>query len=967
VLGFAALGAFISGQNGCQDNNPQSLQLNVVGDGYVRRDPPGTGVGPPGASLLIEEASITLTAVPNTGARFDHWEGDLTGSTNPTTLTMNGAKFITAVFTSTVPADSDGDGVPDASDNCPTVANPDQSDSNSNGTGDACETTTVSVAGQVTSVSGQALGGVGVSLASGASASTDDNGFFFLSGLAQSERIVAGFRKAGYAPTAKALLPQAAGATIINRVVMAPVGVTTTIQADSQGTVRTAGSAVTIPANALAGASGQTVTGDVSLTVTHLDPSTEAVNAFPGSFARATRSDGSPAQLESFGFAIYELSQNGQKVNLAPGSKASIEYVLPANSQGTFKVGDSIGLWEFDETTATWKEVGSGQVRPASDGSGKLAWQAEVDHFSDWNCDQPWSPTCINGTVVSDGQPVANARVEAVGLDWNGSNEDYTDSSGDFCLDVKRASRVRVAVFVNGSTTPYASRELDVPDLEATCAQGDCLDLGEINIQFTSCVHGVVRDENGNPIPGASVTLLPGESVVCDSQGEYCGKALGGTTAFIFSPGLRSSGVNTPANGSCATGGCAEADVGTLVSLNCELTAPGPSAPTHVEAPTTNFVTALAMSEDGGRTLVGEYYGGDLALFRRDSTTPIWSYHPENEMNFQSVALSRDGRVAVGLGFRESFANSTFYLFQCDNPQPVWSAQAPGNLTKVAMSHDGGVIAAIDDHDQMYVFQRNNPLPIATIQPPAGVQGLTYLVMSGDGSRIAAGTLDGSDLCVYSQSRLLWTFHTAPDPSRYREYAPPLAISRDGTRIAWAGGDRRLYFFSGATGAAGAAPAPSWSFDLSALAGRLSTYWVGMSDDGTTLALSSEYGKCAYFANTSIGTPTWVFNGDCGPGNSVEVYYANGALSADGHQFAVSIWSDAGDKPNWLLLFDPAGHYKILQGPRYLEQMGMGYAYYRFAISADGKWVAVGDPYNVQFTSVTAAPAVTDPTLSACH
>jgi hypothetical protein len=39
--------------------------------------------------------------------------------------------------------DIDGDGVPDAIDNCPTVFNPDQRDSNLNGIGDACETPTL--------------------------------------------------------------------------------------------------------------------------------------------------------------------------------------------------------------------------------------------------------------------------------------------------------------------------------------------------------------------------------------------------------------------------------------------------------------------------------------------------------------------------------------------------------------------------------------------------------------------------------------------------------------------------------------------------------------------------------------------------------------------------------------------------------------------------------------------------------
>ena len=37
------------------------------------------------------------------------------------------------------PKDTDGDGVPDTEDNCPSVSNPDQKDTDQNGTGDACE------------------------------------------------------------------------------------------------------------------------------------------------------------------------------------------------------------------------------------------------------------------------------------------------------------------------------------------------------------------------------------------------------------------------------------------------------------------------------------------------------------------------------------------------------------------------------------------------------------------------------------------------------------------------------------------------------------------------------------------------------------------------------------------------------------------------------------------------------------
>ena len=41
---------------------------------------------------------VTLTATPAAGYTFSQWQGDATGSTNPTTITMNANKTVTAVF-----------------------------------------------------------------------------------------------------------------------------------------------------------------------------------------------------------------------------------------------------------------------------------------------------------------------------------------------------------------------------------------------------------------------------------------------------------------------------------------------------------------------------------------------------------------------------------------------------------------------------------------------------------------------------------------------------------------------------------------------------------------------------------------------------------------------------------------------------------------------------------------------------
>jgi hypothetical protein len=68
-----------------------TLTLNETGQGYVEKNP--------NKEKYEYGESVRLTAVPEEDWRFDHWEGDLTGSTNPEQIVMNSDKVITAVFT----------------------------------------------------------------------------------------------------------------------------------------------------------------------------------------------------------------------------------------------------------------------------------------------------------------------------------------------------------------------------------------------------------------------------------------------------------------------------------------------------------------------------------------------------------------------------------------------------------------------------------------------------------------------------------------------------------------------------------------------------------------------------------------------------------------------------------------------------------------------------------------------------
>ncbi len=67
-----------------------TLTVNNEGNGAVQRDPDQTG--------YISGTAVTLTAQPEAGWQFTAWSGDLSGATNPVTITMVADKAITATF-----------------------------------------------------------------------------------------------------------------------------------------------------------------------------------------------------------------------------------------------------------------------------------------------------------------------------------------------------------------------------------------------------------------------------------------------------------------------------------------------------------------------------------------------------------------------------------------------------------------------------------------------------------------------------------------------------------------------------------------------------------------------------------------------------------------------------------------------------------------------------------------------------
>ncbi|MBW2637367.1 MAG: cell wall-binding protein, partial [Deltaproteobacteria bacterium] len=52
----------------------------------------------PNQAVYTSGTVVTLTATPNSGYTFSSWSGDLTGTSSPTTITMDGNKSVNANF-----------------------------------------------------------------------------------------------------------------------------------------------------------------------------------------------------------------------------------------------------------------------------------------------------------------------------------------------------------------------------------------------------------------------------------------------------------------------------------------------------------------------------------------------------------------------------------------------------------------------------------------------------------------------------------------------------------------------------------------------------------------------------------------------------------------------------------------------------------------------------------------------------
>lgn len=281
---------------------------------------------------------------------------------------------------------------------------------------------------------------------------------------------------------------------------------------------------------------------------------------FPGLFA-----DSSNNLLVSSGFAEINLYREdgspvhevASAVNTRFEAKRASWATLPDLESNTGRI--ELPMYSFDPASGEWRAEQDGELRFA-DGrvvpeaalsalrDGSFDRQVFVDfssaHFSTFNCDAPIPErACVKGRVVAKatGKALLGVTVAVEGITYTGSaGSVVTGLDGTFATDLRKSELPTEDLDRNGErgelleahvtatgTGVFVGPAFETPTQQGSVgqvsrpgckpAQCDCLDLGDIEVEFEEprlCELGFESLFNGEHVVGSGGPLEAGDAVV---------------------------------------------------------------------------------------------------------------------------------------------------------------------------------------------------------------------------------------------------------------------------------------------------------------------------------------------------------------------------------------------------------------------------------------------------------------------
>ena len=281
------------------------------------------------------------------------------------------------------------------------------------------------ISGVVTTTDGIPLEGVSVT-AQDVSSTTSEEGVYVLEDVDPNDNIVVTFTKQGYAKNYTTTYLQS-WETVSSNVSLLEADGFEIVDAKVSSNINIGDTKVRFSENSFLNSDGTPYTGEVTVQVTHVDPSTSEIWGAPADMtAIAYSPQGSQtqaknttaiSQLVSYGMVDVTLfGSAGEELNISNKSPAFLEIPITNGDLPEayhLNSGDTQVSWSFDPVLGIWAEEGVGTV---VEEDGKTFFQFEADHFSWWNCDQGFIPSCATGRVVDVlGFPIRGAEVTCDG------------------------------------------------------------------------------------------------------------------------------------------------------------------------------------------------------------------------------------------------------------------------------------------------------------------------------------------------------------------------------------------------------------------------------------------------------------------------------------------------------------------------------------------------------------------------
>ncbi len=387
------------------------------------------------------------------------------------------------------------------------------------------------ISGVVTSTEGQPLAGVTVT-AQDISAVTLEDGTYTLLDVSPSENIVVKFSKQGFAKNYTTTTIQSWETVSSNASLLEANGFSV-IDSQQINTVNIEGTRVSFLENSFVNSDGSLYTGEVNVQVTHVDPSTSEILGAPTDLTAIAKQSGdstakdttSVSQLVSYGMVDIALfGSDGQELNISSETPASLEIpITNGDLPELYRLtdGDNQATWSFSPEQGMWVEEGIGNV---VEEDGNTFFQFEASHFSWWNCDQGFVPSCASGRVVDvTGFPVRGAEVTCSGA--QSTSTAVTDDNGYYVCSVLVGDTVTFTgtTFVdNRNWFKNTSKFMDGEGTSsATCEPIETLQIdvcriaGVVNVQNINGSTDLDDSVNSDNV-GAFFWEPPGDVYYCD-------------------------------------------------------------------------------------------------------------------------------------------------------------------------------------------------------------------------------------------------------------------------------------------------------------------------------------------------------------------------------------------------------------------------------------------------------------------